>query len=57
MDDHDHSDVEHGEATDTELEKRTTAPQSGYSMRDVGVGFVVMAVGLVVTFVVPYALA
>jgi len=29
---------------------RSTAPQSDYTMRDVGVGFAVLAVGLVLTF-------
>jgi hypothetical protein len=35
---------------------RSTAPQSDYTMRDVGVGFAVLAVGLVVTFGVTFAL-
>lgn len=35
--------------------ERTTAPQSHYSARDVAVGVVVLAAGLVVTFAVPLA--
>jgi hypothetical protein len=31
-------------------EERSTAPQSEYGLRDVGVGLVVLAVGLVATF-------
>lgn len=34
---------------------RTTAPQSPYSMRDVGFGFGVLVVGILVTFIVPLA--
>ncbi|MHC3437821.1 DUF7550 family protein [Natrialbaceae archaeon A-gly3] len=33
--------------------KRTTAPMSEYATRDVAVGFVVLAVGLVVAFGLP----
>lgn len=33
--------------------ERTTAPQSPYSTKDVVVGFVILAVGLLVTFAVP----
>jgi hypothetical protein len=36
--------------------ERSTAPQSDYTMRDVGVGFVVMVVGVVVTFGLPLLL-
>jgi hypothetical protein len=36
---------------------RTTAPQSPYTMRDVGVGALVAAVGLLLVVVVPYLLA
>jgi hypothetical protein len=32
---------------------RETAPQSPYSMRQVGIGFAVLAVGLAVTFAIP----
>jgi hypothetical protein len=35
---------------------RRTAPQSDYTMRDVGVGFAVLAVGLVLTFGLSLAL-
>jgi hypothetical protein len=35
---------------------RSTAPQSDYTMRDVGVGFAVLAVGLVLTFGLSLAL-
>lgn len=46
-------DAEHESEYATE---RTTAPQSDYTTRDVAVGFVVAAVGLVVTMGVPLAL-
>lgn len=36
---------------------RTTAPQSPYTTRDVAIGLVVLAVGLVVTVAVPLLLA
>lgn len=35
---------------------RSTAPQSDYTMRDVGVGFIVLLVGVVVVFGLPLAL-
>lgn len=38
------------------LAERTTAPQSPYSMRQVGIGFAVLLVGLLVTFGVPLLL-
>lgn len=34
---------------------RTTAPQQPYSMRQVGTGIVVLAVGLVVAYLLPLA--
>ncbi|QSG06809.1 DUF7550 family protein [Halapricum desulfuricans] len=36
---------------------RSTAPQSGFTPRQVAIGAVVLAVGLVVTFGLPIALA
>ncbi len=39
--------------TKTPLAERTTAPQSPYSMRQAGIGFVVLLVGLLVTFGIP----
>ena len=36
--------------------ERKTAPQTPYSMRDVGVGAIVAAVGILLVFVVPYLL-
>lgn len=33
--------------------ERTTAPQSPYSTRDVAVGFVVLAIGVLIAFAVP----
>ncbi len=47
--------------TDKELPERapplrTTAPQSDYTMRDVGVGVGILAVGLVLTFGLALAL-
>lgn len=43
---------------DKEIEQigRVTAPQQEYSMRQVGLGFVVLLVGLVVAFGVPLLL-
>lgn len=35
---------------------RSTAPQSEYTLRDVGVGFLVLLIGAVVAFAVPIAL-
>jgi hypothetical protein len=35
---------------------RSTAPQSDYTMRDVGLGFLVMLVGVAVVFGLPLAL-
>lgn len=35
---------------------RSTAPQSGYTMRDVGIGVAVLVVGVAVIFGVPLAL-
>ncbi|MFB6087173.1 MAG: hypothetical protein ABEJ85_01530 [Haloarculaceae archaeon] len=35
---------------------RSTAPQSDYTSRDVGVGFLVMLVGVAITFGLPLAL-
>lgn len=40
----------------TPLAERTTAPQSPYSMRQAGIGVVVLLVGLLVTFAVPILL-
>lgn len=36
--------------------ERSTAPQSPYSTRDVAIGFVVLAVGLLITFAIPLVL-
>jgi hypothetical protein len=33
--------------------ERTTAPMQAYSLRDVGVGVAVLAVGLVIAYLVP----
>ncbi len=42
---------------DTEPPLRSTAPQSDYTMGQVGIGFVIMLVGLAVVFGLPLALA
>lgn len=42
--------------TKTPLSERTTAPQSPYTMGQVGVGFVVLLVGLLVVFGIPLLL-
>lgn len=54
-DDHGHADRPEYDPTNKELPSRepplrSTAPQSEYTTRDVGVGFAVLAVGLVLTF-------
>ena len=51
-DEHGHEDTD---APDVEP-GRETAPQSPYSMREVGIGLAVLAVGLVVAFAVPLLL-
>ncbi|AGB37488.1 DUF7550 family protein [Natronococcus occultus] len=48
--------VDHDSAADVghDLEdERTTAPMSDYSTRDVGVGFAIMVVGLLIAFGIP----
>lgn len=40
-------------ASETAEGGRTTAPQSTYTAREVGIGLVVLIVGLAVSFVVP----
>lgn len=45
MANHENSDVSHIE--------RQTAPQESYTMRDVGIGFVVAIVGMMIVFGVP----
>lgn len=50
----DHADHAHDSEYATE---RTTAPQSDYTSRDVGVGFLIALVGMVIVFAVPLLLA
>jgi len=58
MSDHDdHADDEHHPHESEYATERTTAPQSEYTMRDVGVGFMVALVGMVIVFAVPLLLA
>lgn len=52
-----HGDDESEQQVGAYRTERTTAPQSSYTTRDVAVGFAVLAVGLVITFAVPLALA
>jgi hypothetical protein len=52
---HSDGDHEHGSAHDHD-EGRSTAPQSEYTLQDVGFGFVVTLVGLIVVFGIPIAL-
>lgn len=52
-DGHDHHD---SDTPEPRPDHRTTAPQSPYSNRDVGVGFVVALVGMVVVFGLPVLL-
>jgi hypothetical protein len=49
---HDH-DQDDGEFEPEYATERTTAPQSPYTMRDVGVGAAIALAGLVVAFGVP----
>jgi len=52
--DHDeHSHHPHDE--ETPATGRSTAPQSPYTLREVGIGFAVLAAGLVVAFGLPLA--
>jgi hypothetical protein len=58
MTDHDgHGDHDHGHDDASYATERTTAPQSDYTTRDVAIGALVAAVGMVVVFGVPLALA
>lgn len=49
-------DSEFAEGEKVPAEARTTAPQSPYGMRAVGIGAAVTAVGLLVAFVIPFLL-
>lgn len=42
---------------DPDPDARTTAPQSSFTMREVGIGAVVTIVGLAVVFLLPLLLA
>ena len=50
-----HADEEHGRDVD-DLE-RVTSPMQSFGMREVGIGFVVLVVGLAVTFGLPFLLS
>lgn len=55
----DHPDADAGETdagthgTTEPVGPRSTAPQSGFTMRQVGIGLAVLAIGLLVAFAVP----
>lgn len=51
------TETEEPEPAENDLWARETAPQSPYSMRQVGIGLVVLAIGAAVAFGVPLALA
>lgn len=51
------TDPDDAEGSTDGLWARSTAPQSPFTARQVWTGFVVLAVGLVVAFVVPLTLA
>lgn len=53
----DHADHDHHPHDSEYATERTTAPQSDYTVRDVGVGFLVALVGMVIVFVVPLLLS
>ncbi|WP_123533495.1 DUF7550 family protein [Halosimplex salinum] len=60
-DDHGHEERPDYDPTRKELPSgepplRSTAPQSEYTTRDVGVGFAVMLVGVAIAFALPLAL-
>lgn len=50
MDDHDHGSEASGD-------ERVTSPMQSFGGSEVGIGFLVLLVGLAVTFVLPLALA
>lgn len=41
----------------TNVEERTTAPQSPYSMRQVAVGLIILLLGIVIVFLIPGMIA
>lgn len=48
---------EHAETGDAEgIWARTTAPQSGFTTRQVGIGILVLALGLLITVAIPLLL-
>ena len=51
MDDHNDDHTDHGH--DVEGLDRVTSPMQDFSMSQVGIGFAVLAVGLVVAFALP----
>ena len=54
----DHADDEHGHEDHHGHESgRTTAPQSAYTNREVGIGLAIALAGMVLVFVVPILLA
>lgn len=44
---------EHDDGAETPATGRSTAPQSPFEMREVGIGLAVLLVGIVVAFAVP----
>ncbi|MFB6170342.1 MAG: hypothetical protein ABEJ06_04260 [Haloarculaceae archaeon] len=52
-DDHEH---EESEPVEDIYIERQTAPQQPYTMRDVGIGFVVAIVGLAIVFGLPFVM-
>ena len=48
--------TEHEEETPEGIWTRSTAPQSPYSMGQVGTGMVIFVIGLVITFGIPLVL-
>lgn len=40
-------------ADTSDVDKRMTAPQQPYTSREVGIGFLILVIGLVLTFVIP----
>ena len=48
---------EHEEETTEGIWARSTAPQSPYSMGQVGTGMVIFVIGLVITFGIPIVLS
>lgn len=50
------NDVQEEKDPEDRMWKRSTAPQSQYSMRQVGTGLILLLIGVLITFGIPLAL-